>query len=300
MVDLYYDQYLNALRLQQDSIAEIYRSEILTRYSQSAQAHIVSDPNYFESLRRMAMEQDSLYATTYEAYRANQFAQVKTNKQYAETTFPLTPLMPRFLFLNAIATAKTDGQTAFTASLQDMVQRYPENELSAMAKDMLAMMGQGMESQQGASSSSLEELRGQSAEEETLSDTISDKTFSEEKRTPSVVIIAINETDEKVLNELQYQVALFNFSQFLVRDFDLFKMPAFGEGSALRIAGLESLDEAIWYMGMMQENAEVKAEIERLDARLIPITEENYPLIPTTYSEEEYADFLKKVCTFEK
>ncbi|MCQ2346554.1 MAG: hypothetical protein MJZ92_01320 [Paludibacteraceae bacterium] len=300
LVDLYYMKYLDALKTNDTLEAERYRQLIIANYPDSKQASIVAQPDYFERLQRMTAEQDSLYEQTYKAYKTNDFATVKANKQQAETDYPLSPLMPRFLFLNAVSVARTEGQDAFADQLRDLVKRYPESTLGTKAKDMLAMMGQGMESQQGASSSSLEELRGQSAEEETLSDTISDKTFSEEKRTPSVVIIAINETDEKVLNELQYQVALFNFSQFLVRDFDLFKMPAFGEGSALRIAGLESLDEAIWYMGMMQENAEVKAEIERLDARLIPITEENYPLIPTTYSEEEYADFLKKVCTFEK
>ena len=95
----------------------------------------------FERLRRMAAEQDSLYEGTYKAFAAGQFATVKQNKQYAEANYPLSPLMPRFLFLNAVSVARTEGQAAFAEALRDMVSHYPESELGAMAKDMLAIDG---------------------------------------------------------------------------------------------------------------------------------------------------------------
>lgn len=299
LVDIYYMKYLDALKADDAMEAERYRQMLLRDYPDSKQATIVAEPGYFDRLRRMVAEQDSLYEQTYQAYRANQFDVVKANKQHAEAVYPLSPLMPRFLFLNAVSVARTEGQEAFAEQLRDMVNRYPESELGAKAKDMLAMMGQGMESQQGASSSSLEEARAEVIkEEEELKK--GDKTFSEETKVPSVVLIAMDVTDENVLNELQYQVALFNFSQFLVRDFDLFKMPAFGKGCALRIGGLESLDEAMWYMDMMLNNRELADYFEVEKTRLIPITEANYPLLHTSYSEEEYADFLQKICTIQK
>ncbi|MCQ2311662.1 MAG: tetratricopeptide repeat protein [Paludibacteraceae bacterium] len=294
MVDLYYDQYLTALRLHQDDSATIYRNEILNRYPESPQAKIVSDPNYFESLRRMAIEQDSLYESTYNAYTHNAFAQVKANKQYAESNIPLTPLMPRFLFLNAIATAKTEGQIPFKNALQDMVDRYPENELSAMAKDMLAMMNEGLTAQKGNTTSTLTAQRQQTT---TPTPSASDltATFSKEKQGESLLCIVIP-NDEEQLNNLLYQVALYNFTQFLIKDFDLTKVPMFTIGScALEVSGFESLEEAEWYLSLLNENAELNVLFKQMNAQLIPITQDNLQLINRPFTLDEYIDFYQRL-----
>lgn len=121
--------YLNALRHGDKDAQDYYRKQIIELYPDTKQAYIVSQPDYFDRLRHQAMEQDSLYETTYIAYTKSNFAAVKKNKLYAEENYPLSPLMPRFLFLNAVAVARTDGQQAFVGELQDMVSRYPESEL---------------------------------------------------------------------------------------------------------------------------------------------------------------------------
>ncbi|MGN1247313.1 MAG: tetratricopeptide repeat protein, partial [Paludibacteraceae bacterium] len=97
LLDLYYMHYLKALRAGDRAEADRLAQEIIAYYPNSKQAYIVSQPDYFERLQRMAAEQDSLYEGTYKAFTAGNFAQVKQNKQYAETNYPLSPLMPRFL-----------------------------------------------------------------------------------------------------------------------------------------------------------------------------------------------------------
>lgn len=292
LVDLYYMRYLRALKNDDTAEAERYRQTIIAHWPESDQARIVSQPDYFDRLRRMAQEQDSLYEQTYNAYRRSDFSSVKSGKIYAETNYPLSPLMPRFLFLNAVAVARTDGQEPFIAELLDMVSRYPESELSAMAKDMLAMMGQGMESQKGAMTSDLDEMRGQS---ETAADKadMEDVAFSTETNTISFILLLLPEADEIKLNKLLYEVALFNFSQFLIRDFDLFKMPVYGEGCALRIEGFENLGETDWFEGLMIKNPDLSAFLADAKVRIVKITEDNYKLIPATFSLEDYYLFLQ-------
>ena len=236
-----------------------------------------NDEEYIARMRRMLDEQDSLYAQTYAAYTQGQFADVKANKQYAETNFPQSRLMPRFLFLNAVATARTDGQEAFVGELQNLVERYPETELGAMAKDMLAMMGQGMESQKGGATNGLADARNISdtADETGISD--STQVWSEDRKQPSVVMLILAKADEDALNNLLYEVALFNFSQFLIRDFDLQKMPVWGEGCALRVSGFADLDEAEWWVDLIQKNAEMQVVLSEVEIRAV--TEINLPLI---------------------
>ena len=227
LLDTYYGYYLYALRYNQQDQAAQWRQKITTYYPTSTQAQIVAQPDYFDKLKRMAQEQDSLYALTYTAYARAQYDIVKTNTQYAEREYPLSPLMPRFLFLNAISVARTEGQEAFIASLQHIVANHGSSEMGAMAKDMLAMMGQGMESQQGTSTSSLADKRGQVTEQipDTTDNTLQ---WSEERDQPSIVLLRLPNTDEQALNDLLYEVALFNFSQFLIRDFDMQAMPIVG------------------------------------------------------------------------
>ena len=276
LLDTYYGYYLYALRYNQQDQAAQWRQKITTYYPTSTQAQIVAQPDYFDKLKRMAQEQDSLYALTYTAYARAQYDIVKTNTQYAEREYPLSPLMPRFLFLNAISVARTEGQDAFIASLQHIVANHGSSEMGAMAKDMLAMMGQGMESQQGTSTSSLADKRGQVTEQipDTTDNTLQ---WSEERDQPSIVLLRLPNTDEQALNDLLYEVALFNFSQFLIRDFDMQAMPIVGEGSALRVSGFQNMDEAEWWIGLIKKNAEMQTILQSITIQAL--AEVNLPLV---------------------
>ena len=290
LVDLYYMQYLTALKNNDMLKAEQYRQQIIAAFPESNEAYIVSQPDYFQRLQRMAQEQDSLYEHTYQAYTQNNFAAVKTNKLYAEENYPLSPLMPRFLFLNAIAVAKTDGQPAFIVQLQEMVARYPESELAAMAKDMLALMGQGAESQQGEVAS-LKERRAQQSTDSVAADSVAVQ-FSTERNLPAMVLLVM-ENDEQKTNQLLYEVALFNFSQFMIKDFDLKLLPTFEvTTSALQIAGFEKMDEAEWYINLLQKNATILQFLQANNVQVVAITEENFKLLNTHFSLQDYLSSL--------
>lgn len=297
-VELFYIHYLDALKDNKPAEAEQYRQAILTRYPDTKQAQIVADPQYFERLRQMAVEQDSLYDATYEAFKRGQFVQVKANTQHAEQNYPLSPLMPRFLFLNSVATARTEGKDAFAESLRDMISRYPDSELAAMSRDMLAMIGQGMESQKGGALSTLTDKREDlQAEAEPVDSTLQFSTESDERSYVLLVYPAKHSlTDEELqteLNNLQYEIALFNFTRFLIRDFDLTTLPAYNAGPTLRVSGLESLEEAVWYIGILMENEEMKAILQNRQITIVPITETNSSLIGNGKTMEEYNDFMK-------
>ena len=250
-------------------LADIYEEERLR-----ALRH---DEAYIAGMRKMLDEQDSLYATTYSAYTKGQYKTVKANKQYAEEHFPQSRLMPRFLFLNAVSVARTEGQTAFVNELQQLVEQYGSTELGSMAKDMLAMMGQGMESQKGGSTGSLADKRGQVETDDKQDDSQPAQEWDNNRKQASVVLLVMPTADEQALNELLYEVALFNFSQFLIRDFDLQKMPVFGEGCALRISGFADLDEADWWVGLIRQDAHMQGVLIGIEIK--SLAEVNLPLV---------------------
>ena len=290
--DLYYMQYLTALKNNEMGKAEQYKAEILRLFPESQEALIVAQPDYFDRLRRMAVEQDSIYESTYNAYRKSQYNVVKENKRYVEESYPLSPLMPRFLFLNAISVAKTSGQEAFIAELRDMVTRYPDNELAAMAKDMLALMGQGAESQKGGEMASLQDRRevASAAATEQQDTTVA---FSEATDEASFVLLVLPR-DEKRLNTILYEVALFNFSQFMIKDFDLKQLPMFTVGeSAVQVSGFANMDEALWYKNMVEKNVELMLILKENEAQVVAITQSNFALIGKHFTLAEYLEWAK-------
>jgi len=285
-LNLYYMQYLSSTKMEDSLMIDSCRNAIIHRYPESQEAAIVGNPDYAPMMRQMLREQDSLYQDTYTAYTHGQFDQVKTNKRYVEQTYPLSTLMPRFLFLNAIAVAKTQGQDGFVTELRDMVDRYPTSELGAIAKDMLAMMGQGMESQQDGSASTLADKRGVVEEEQ---DTIpSDLHFSSERQERSLVVIVLPQGEELV-NGMLYEMALFNFTQFLIKDFDIITLPIFlVNQSAIQISGFDSLDEAQWYISLVEKDNELVQKISAIQGQIIGITEPNYQLLGNPFTIEDY------------
>lgn len=265
VVELYYRQYLSALKLNHEEEAERCKQILLSRFTTSEQTRLVSDPQYVESLRRMAVEQDSVYEQTYKAYRAGRYAEVKLHTRYAQEHFPQTYLMPRFLFLQAVSVARTEGQTAFVERLQELVERYPDHELSAMSKSMLAMMGEGQTAKKGNTApGSLQDQReaeqARQAEEEAVA------LQPEEADNRVLITIAKN---EDTLNQLLYEVAVFNFSQFLIKDFDLQTLPEYSkEHSALQISGFDKPEEVEWYLNKLQEDAHIVQFFQSIHAQI--------------------------------
>ena len=296
--ELYYICYLDALKSKNTAEAERISQALMEQYPETKQAKIVADPEYFSKLRQMAAEQDSLYEVTYEAFTRGEFATVKANTQYAEQNYPLSPLMPGMLMLNAVSKARTEGKESFADALRDIIDRYPTAEIAAMCRDMLAMLGQGMESQQGGAITTLTAKReDMQAEEQEADSTLQ---FSAERNERAMVLL-IYPSEAKLkdsevqaeLNDMQYEIALFNFTRFLIRDFDLTALPAYSAGPTLRISGLENMDEADWYIGMLMESEEMKALLENRQITVVPITETNSALIGNGKTMNDYNEFIQ-------
>jgi tetratricopeptide (TPR) repeat protein len=292
MIALYY---IYRDKLEDEELAELTLHELVERFTghpslddifkEKQLRALRNDSAYIARMQGLLAAQDTLYAETYKAYTKGEYGTVKANaatfKKAAEqpeneTVPQRSGLASHFAFLNAVAIARTDGQEPFVEALQQLVADYGDTELGAMAKDMLAMLGQGMESRKGGATGDLAQMRGQIEDEK--QDTVAQQEWSEDRKQPSVVLLILPTADEERLNELLYEVALFNFSQFLIRDFDLQKMPVFGEGCALRISGFADMDEAEWWINLIQA-AQPAPLNDYPDIQIKAVTEMNLPLL---------------------
>ena len=93
-------------------------------------------------------------------------------------------------------------------------------------------------------------------------------------------------------NQLLYEMARFNFSNFLVRNFDL-EIEREQGFSRMLIRGFLSFDEALQYARQLYA-ADVMQDV-LTHCRSVVISERNLTLIGTRYSYRDYDEFYERV-----
>jgi hypothetical protein len=96
-------------------------------------------------------------------------------------------------------------------------------------------------------------------------------------------------------NQLLYQIASFNFSRFMIKDFDLAINKMDSVQSALSVTNLESYDEADWYAKSIDSDATIAQFLIDFNVKKVIISEANFALLRTTFSLSEYEEFQKKL-----
>ena len=286
--DIYF--FLHQTYAQQEDAANaaLYRSKLISEFPDNKYARILSQPDYKEKLLKMSAEQDSLYEQTYDAYLASNFAKVFENYQYMDANYPASPLMPKFALLNSFSTAKTGTSENFKTSLDDLLEKYPNSDVASLAKDMLAFIAQGNESQMGDSHGSLIAAR-EAAAENIVSDSIH---FNIDRDETHFFVIYIPKNILEI-NKLQYNIAVYNFSKFMIKDFDI-EWRKYDEGDYLLVRNLEGLDEALWYQSGILQDREIANTINTNNLTYFVVSKDNFGLIFTAFSLEEYLVYFNE------
>lgn len=284
-LETYYAIYLMYMRMDRPTQAEVYRQKLMASYPESAYATAVSDPNYVQTLREMAAGQDSLYIATYAAYLNGNARFVHEQYNYVHDRWPLSKLMPKFLFLHALSYVQEGDVTSFREALEQLTALYPESDVSPLAGRMVKGVLEGRTVQGGTSprgllwSNSLRAAADSTAEGATA--------FVNNPEAPHLLLLAYA-TDSIAENDLLFEVAKFNFENFLIKDFDL-EVIHVGELSLLVIRGFENLDELWDYHDKMDYSSGLTLPegVEQID-----ISEENFRALLGGRTFEEYFKFL--------
>ena len=287
LLETYYNRYLMHMRNEEPTQAEVYRGKILSAYGSSDYATALSDPLYLEKRRSEGAIQDSIYRSTYEAYLENQNSTVHDNVQYIQREYPLSEIMHKFMFLDAMAYIGDQDYENFKTIVNDLVSKYPQADVSEFAGNVLKGITQGRTVTGGNARGMIWDKR--LGENEGAS-TDSVKQFTHQPESEHYFLIAFNNREISG-NLLLYEVARMNFTHFLVKDFDL-ELSTFEEISILIVKGFNNFDELIHYRSVM--NNETDFTIPQ-GARPVMISRENYELLMKGHSLEEYFEFFNNL-----
>lgn len=287
--DAYFNIYLMQTKEGNMNEASFYRTKLITEFPKSKYQRILSQSNYLEHLENMHREEDSIYNLTYKAYNESDFSTVFKQAAYIKQHYPLSTLMPKFLFLNALSIGKKETPGLFKNALDSLVTNYPESDVSAMAKDILALIKQGQEAKTGTSSGSLLSHREESTKSEI--NEISPQQFSFDKQSKHRLLL-VNTLNKDKMNKLLYSIASFNFSRFLIKNFDLIISKLDSSHNVLSVTNFESYDEVVWYVNSLNSDVTITNLLTDFHIQKVIISEDNYALLKTSFSLNDYLTFL--------
>jgi len=288
VADTYYKSYMIELKLENQSEAQLYRNKLITEFPKSEYAIILSQPDYAKRMASMYSEQDSIYSCTYKAYNGSKFDSVFLNVEYIKKNYPLSTLLPKFLFLNALSIGRSSTPDKFEAALTELVSSHPQSDVSSMSKDILALMKQGQQAQIGTTGGSLIAKREQVTKTEI--ENLDQQKFTTDNRSKHRLMF-VSSTNTATSNKLLYNIASFNFSRFLIKDFDLVINKLDTVLSALSVTNLESYEEADWYSKTLTADPVMSKLLTDLQIEKVVISEANFALLRTGFSLKYYLIF---------
>lgn len=286
--DAYYCCYRISGKMSDEAMMEKYRNNLVEEYPDSKYSKILSNKDYRSRLEKMQVEQDSIYAKTYAAYLSGDFATVAENASYMEKNYPVSNLIPKFMLLNSLSLGKTMGKDTFAASLNLLLERFPSSDVSPMAKDILALINQGNIPSEGATTSSLMSLREEVQQKEAqASGVVASHGFVVNYQTPYLFKL-YTDTAKVDQNKLLYETAMYNFTKFLIKDFDIQV-----KQGVLTVTNLDNYDEALWYINGVIADDGIQKLLSGTQYKYLLVSQENFDLIGKGYTIEQYEQFYK-------
>jgi len=289
-LDVYYNMYLMYMRRGQTAEAERWRQLILSDFAESKYGQAMTDPQYIENLKEMPARQQKMYDEAYQAYLDNDNA--KVHGAYAEmmSRYPLSEIMPKFMFLHALAYVTEKNGDQFNAILRELLERYPDTDITPLASSYLSQMAKGRKLEGGSTN-----MRGMIWDTRLTNDS-TDTGFDpdaplEFDLSPDVpqLLILLYPTDEVSANQLLFDVARHNFTSFVVKDFDLEQMN-FGQLGLLVIRGFGNMDELRHYRTVMEADERFQLPPQ---VRPVVISADNFRLLLSQgRSFEEYFQYV--------
>jgi tetratricopeptide (TPR) repeat protein len=288
-LESYYQIYLMALRTEDNALASRYKSKIIAEYPESDYAVAIADPNYEYIIRTMDSAQDSIYQYTYAQYLNGDIQTVRSNYQLVNEKYPLGTLLPKFMFLDALTYVQEGDAEGFKEALKALVEKYPNADVTELAGEMLKGVLRGRQMVQGDIRGMVWNMRFGGEGELSAAD--SARTFTTEKNTPYKLIL-MYPTGTADKNQLLFVVAAYNFSNFMVKTFDLTQEEN-GPLSMLTISGFINFDEIHRYYTMIYEKDGYASSLGG-EVAVIPISDENYSILMRGKTLDEYITFLEE------
>ena len=269
-------------------LADNCLSHLKADFPESQWTVLLSDPHFVENSRFGIHIEDSLYAATYDAFKSNRYQEAQGNAVLATERFPLGANQPKFLFISGLSKLNEGDGQGCVELLKQVVEKYPQSEVSEMAGMIVKGVQEGRKLHGGKFD--LGDVWSRRDITMANNDSTSTDTLSAERNTNFLFILAY-QPDSLNENQLLFEMARYNFTNFLVRNFDL-QIEQDGELHRIVVSGFLNYDEALQYARKLHAASDLGATLRQ--CRSLVISQQNLALLGTRFSYDDYDDFYRK------
>ena len=261
-------------------------SRLQTDFPNSEWTILLSDPYFKENARFGEHIEDSLYTATYEAFKTDRAEIVKHNVKLSEERFPLGANRAKFIFIDGMTRLNEGDGDGCLERMKQVVEQYPESEVSELAGMIIKGVQEGRRLYGGKFDIGEIWTRRDITmlADSTKADTLSASRFER------FVFILAYEPDSVNENQLLFEMARYNFTNFLVRSFDITIDEDEGM-HRMHISGFLSYDEAMQYARQLYADKQMAEKLK--DCRSLIISETNLALLGTRFSYDDYQQFYE-------
>jgi len=286
----YYIAYLMLKQQKKNADAEVIRLKQIALFPDGMLAKRLDDSLFVDKLIEMYQVQDTLYGNTYKSYLQHETDSIFRIGHYVEENYPVSPLIPKFLFLQAMESARTGKPADYYNLLNKIVKAYPKSDLIPVVNQMLAFWNEGRRPVASTGFTNLLEANiGLEKDSLALLDSLAQK-FAYNPAEAHVLLIQYPSTIN--INRLQFDVALYNFTNFLIRDYEL-SFVKVGKTDVLLISGFENAEDVLRYRSWIVFQSE-KPEIKYPGIQMFLVSESNLKLLQEGVPPNKYLEFFSK------
>ena len=257
-------------------------------YPESQWTILLSDPYFVENARFGVHIEDSLYAATYDAFQADRTGEVMGNARISTERFPLGAHRPKFLFVEGLTLLNAGQADSCLVRMKEVVEKFPDSEVSSIAGMIVRGVQEGRRLHGGHFD--MADVWNRRDAVMNQRDSASVDTLSIERNTRFNFVLAYR-PDSINGNQLLYELARYNFTNYLVRNFEI--EVENGDGvSRLMVRGFMSYDEVRQYVRMLYADPMMKERLQ--GCRHLMISDENLQKLGISFSYNDYDEFYER------
>lgn len=210
-LEVYYSLYMLSERIGDKKAAYRWKEKMQEDFPEEAISKAVADPLYLKKLQSADSLMNEDYKAIFSYYIQGESTKVRDKTALFIKDYPISPLRPKVLYINALSYMLENKSEAFQAQLDSLLKEYPSEDVSEPAQQILTELLKGRKVYQGG-----------------YTGIDYDKVFTkegEEVKADSLYFVVPNEKDPQQIlllfnpegvnqNELIFAVNTFNFSSF--------------------------------------------------------------------------------------
>ncbi|TRX72031.1 tetratricopeptide repeat protein [Carboxylicivirga sp. M1479] len=284
----------NAYRLNNDEAGMLATKEkIENEFPDHRFVAYLNDPDFLKKILDKKEQESKSYEATYEAFLFGRFNEVISKSNLAiSNTNEDSQLTNKYLLLRGLSYGKNGQVEPFKTDLTTIINNDKESDEAQLAQELLKHIEEGKTPVQGTLFAATPGQIGSQVSDDLDVDSLKQQAdfVYVEKEPYQVVVMGIKEAN---LNRAIYHVADYNFSRYLLHDFEIQEQRLLNGSSIVVIDGFSNRVEVMDYFYGLRENPQFFG-FDKINDNIVVLSESNHNKFYLSGLVKDYIQFFNK------